>query len=211
MLTAAINQVQPIPLFMPAGRIRPVPAERTSRGRTKTTLSIVSEQPTKEQLVKLYESHYASLVRLASFLLDDVESCEEVVQDAFVKLFTTAQPAPGKEVAYLRAVVLNGSRSRMRRRLVRRRFVHDIPEPMASAETHAMSHHERETMLTAVRKLPKRQAEVLLLRFYQDLNEAEIAETLGITTGSVKTHASRGLAALRSLLGDAGSINAKNN
>jgi len=165
---------------------------------------VVTEQATKEQLVKLYEEHYNSLVRLASFLLDDVESCEEVVQDAFVKLYTTAQPARGKEAAYLRAMVLNGTRSRMRRRLVRRRHVPELPEPVASAESKAMSRHERQAMLAALRRLPRRQAEVLTLRFYQDLNEAEIAETLGISQGSVKTHASRGLAALKSLLGEAG-------
>jgi len=177
---------------------------RGPKNKSNVTLSVVSEQPTKEQLVKLYEEHYNSLVRLASFLLDDVESCEEVVQDAFVKLYTTAQPARGKEAAYLRAMVLNGTRSRMRRRLVRRRHVHELPEPVASAESNAMTRHEREEMLSALRRLPRRQAEVLTLRFYQNLSEAEIAETLGISQGSVKTHASRGLAALKSLLGEAG-------
>lgn len=173
-------------------------------GKSRVTLSVVSDQSQKEQLVKLYEEHYNSLVRLASFLLDDVESCEEVVQDAFVKLYTTARPTPGKEVPYLRAMVLNGARGRMRWRLVRKRHLHEIPEPVASAESDAMSRHERQRMLDALKRLPKRQGEVLILRFYQDLNEAEIAETLGISQGSVKTHSSRGLAALKSLLADGG-------
>lgn len=171
-------------------------------GKSRVTLSVVSDQSQKEQLVKLYEEHYGSLVRLASFLLDDVESCEEVVQDAFVKLYTTARPTPGKEVPYLRAMVLNGARGRMRWRLVRKRHVHEIPEPVASAESDAMSRHERERMLDALKRLPRRQSEVLILRYYQDLSEVEIAETLGISQGSVKTHSSRGLAALKSLLAD---------
>ena len=163
-------------------------------------LSVVQDKLSKDQLVALYNEHYDALVRLASFLLDDTESCEEVVQDAFVKLFTVAEPTVGKESAYLRTMVLNGARSRMRKRLVRRRFVHELPEPPASAETDALSRHERENVIRALRRLPKRQSEVLMLRFYNDLSEAEIAETLGISAGSVKTHTSRGLASLRAFV-----------
>ncbi len=163
-------------------------------------LSVVQDKLSKDQLVSLFNDHYDSLVRLASFLLDDTESCEEVVQDAFVKLFTVAEPTVGKEAAYLRTMVLNGARSRMRKRMVRRRFVHELPEPIASAETDALSRHERENMIRALRRLPKRQSEVLMLRFYNDLSEAEIAETLDISTGSVKTHTSRGLTSLRAFL-----------
>lgn len=159
-----------------------------------------SESVSKEQLTQLYNDHYKSLVRMASFLLDDLESCEEVVQDAFVKLCTVARPQAGKEAAYLRMIVMNSTRSRMRRRMVRRRFVHDVPEPVASAESSALSNHDRQTMLQALRSLPRRQAEVLTLRFYENLSEAEIADSLGISVGSVKTHASRGLAGLRNQL-----------
>ena len=136
-------------------------------------------------------------MRLASLLLDDVGSCEEVVQDAFVKMHTLrARPTPGKEAAYLRSVVLNGARSRMRKRMVRRRFVPDAPTATESAESGALEQIQNEALIDAVRSLPRRQAEVLTLRYYHDLSEAEIAETLGISPGSVKTHASRGLAAL---------------
>ena len=183
-------------------RQTPLPAQQQAQQQAQQVvqLSVVQEKLSKDQIVSIYNEHYDALVRLASFLLDDSESCEEVVQDAFVKLFTVAEPAVGKEVAYLRTMVLNGARSRMRKRLVRRRFVHELPEPIASAETDAMSRHEREKMIRALRRLPKRQSEVLMLRFYNDLNEAEIAETLEISTGSVKTHTSRGLASLRAFL-----------
>ena len=148
-------------------------------------------------LVRLFADHYKDLVRLASLLLDDIGSCEEVVQDAFVKMHTLQRPPEaGKEAAYLRSVVLNGARSRMRRRMVRRRLAPEAPTPFESAEAGALDRLAGDELLSAVRSLPKRQAEVLTLRYYLDLNEAEIADSLGISTGSVKTHASRGLAAL---------------
>lgn len=148
-------------------------------------------------LVRLFADHYKDLVRLASLLLDDVGSCEEVVQDAFVKMHTlTARPEAGKEAAYLRSMVMNGARSRMRKRMVRQRVVPEAPQPVDSAEAGALDRLQRDELIDAVRGLPRRQSEVLTLRYYLDLSEAEIAETLGISAGSVKTHASRGLAAL---------------
>lgn len=152
-------------------------------------------------LVRLFTEHYKSLVRLASLLLDDVPSCEEVVQDAFVKMQTLKKrPEPGKEAPYLRSIVLNGARSRMRRRLVRRRTRLDRQTPADSAEANAMRRLANQEVLEAVRKLPRRQAEVVTLRYFGDLSEAEIAETLGIAPGSVKTHANRALAALGKIL-----------
>ncbi len=152
-------------------------------------------------LVRLFTDHYTSLVRLASLLLDDIPSCEEVVQDAFVKMQTLrSRPEVGKEAAFLRSVVLNGARSRMRRRAVRRRALLDRPEYGASAEFTTLERLANEDLIEAVRNLPRRQAEVITLRYFGDLSEAEIAETLGISTGSIKTHASRALAALEKAL-----------
>ncbi len=149
----------------------------------------------------MFSDHYKDLVRLASLLLDDVGSCEEVVQDAFLKMHTLkSRPEPGKEPAYLRSIVMNGARSRMRRRMVRRRVVPEVPMSAESAETGAMERLDSDALIDAVRGLPRRQSEVLTLRYYLDLSEAEIAETLGISRGSVKTHASRGLAALQQTL-----------
>lgn len=152
-------------------------------------------------LVRLFADHYKDLVRLASLLLDDVGSCEEVVQDAFVKMHALkTRPEPGKEPAYLRSMVMNGARSRMRRRMVRRRVVPEAPLPTESAESGALERLRSDELIDAVRGLPRRQSEVLTLRYYLDLSEAEIAEALGISRGSVKTHASRGLAALERTL-----------
>ena len=151
-------------------------------------------------LEDLFVHHYAELVRLASGLLDRDEACEEVVQDVFAAMLAgDSRPAPGRELAYLRSAVLNRARSRLRRRWVRRRPLAAVPDSPDQVDS-LMDRLEQERILELVRSLPRRQAEVLILRYQADLSEAEIADTLGISTGSVKTHASRGLAAVRQRL-----------
>jgi RNA polymerase sigma-70 factor (sigma-E family) len=157
-------------------------------------------------LDRLYREHYRSLVRLASLLVDDVTTCEELVQDAFVAVLRRSGgwADPDRAPAYLRSAVLNGARSHLRKQLVRRRWLRSVDPPGASppADGQTLVDAETQAMLEALRRLPDRQREVLMLRFYLDLSEAEIAATLGISTGSVKTHAHRGLATLAGRLGD---------
>lgn len=146
----------------------------------------------------LYEEHYRSLVRLACLLLDDRGLGEEVVQEAFIKLHGAWHRIDdlGTAPAYLRSIVLNLSRSRMRhRQVVERHKPTSVPEPTSPADAAVLREDQRE-VLDALRSLPRRQRECLALRYYQDLSEAEIAETLGISKGSVKSHSSRGMAAL---------------
>ncbi len=151
-------------------------------------------------LEDLFALHYEELVRLASGLLDNDEACDEVVQDVFTAILGgDRRPAPGHELAYLRSAVLNRARSRLRRRWVRRRSF--LASAASTEQVDAlMDRLEHERILELVRGLPRRQSEVLVLRYQADLSEAEIAATLGISTGSVKTHASRGLAAVRQRL-----------
>jgi RNA polymerase sigma-70 factor (sigma-E family) len=146
----------------------------------------------------LYESDRASLVRLASLLLHDRDQAEEVVQDAFVKAYVRwgRLREPDKAPAYLRSAVLNGARSRLRHLRVVERTTQPSPPPGTSAETQLLVREEHERVIAALRSLPARQRECLALRYYLDLSEAEIASTLGISQGSVKTHVHRGLAAL---------------
>ena len=103
---------------------------------------------------------------------------------------------PAAAFEYLRVAVLNGSRSQLRRRLVRSRRQHTTEPTMPSPEAAAVQHAERQELLRHLAGLPRRQRQVLVLRYYLDQSEAEIASTLSISTGSVKQHASRGLAAL---------------
>ena len=150
-------------------------------------------------LEELYREHYRSLVRLASILVDDVTTCEELVQDAFVAVLRgRTRLDADKAPAYLRSAVLNHARSHLRKQQVRRRWLRSAGPPpiQEGADGAALLDAESTEMLTALRSLPDRQREVLALRYYLDLSEAEIAAALGISTGSVKTHAHRGLAAL---------------
>ncbi len=153
-------------------------------------------------LTALYTAHYRRLVRLAALLLDDVATSEEIVQDAYVKMHAAWRRLrdPQTAEAYLRTTVVNLSRSRMRRRQVAERHAERPFPDAASAEEGAMAALERQAVLAALRALPDRQRECLVLRYYGDLSEAQIAETMGISAGAVKSHASRGMAALRAAL-----------
>ena len=151
----------------------------------------------------LYRTERESLVRLAGLLLDEPGACEEVVQDAFVALHLRRSTVEPERVrAYLRSSVLNGARSRLRRRRVADRVGRIRPGTPATPEDEAVLGDRRAAVLAAVRRLPRRQQEVVVLRYWLDLSEAEIASTLGISAGSVKTHASRALAAVGTTLGE---------
>jgi RNA polymerase sigma-70 factor (sigma-E family) len=165
-------------------------------GRTATT---------DDAITVLHREQYRSLVRLASLLLGDVGASEEVVQDAFVKLqlrwggLRDISKAP----AYLRSAVLNGARSRLRHKKVRERYDarrSASAADAASAESGAMASEDHRRVVAALRRLPDRQREALALKFYLDLSEAEIADSMGCSTGSVKTHVHRGIATLTTLL-----------
>jgi RNA polymerase sigma-70 factor (sigma-E family) len=150
-------------------------------------------------VVAVFEAHYAHLVRLARHLLDDPADAEDVVMDAFAGLNRRWQHVRRTDDAffYLRASVVNGSRSRLRRlRVARDRQHTQVELDSAPAEQLAMVHLEHEAVIQALRTLPRRQREVLVLRYYDGASEAEIAQTLGIGLGSVKTHTSRGLHAV---------------
>ncbi|QNN53344.1 SigE family RNA polymerase sigma factor [Nocardioides mesophilus] len=153
---------------------------------------------------ELYAGHYRQLVRLSVLLVRDRETAEEVVQDAFVAMHGRWRSLrePDKALAYLRQAVVNRSRSVLRRRVVASRYVPPVRPDGSGADADVLVAERRTEVLDALRALPDRQREVLALRYYLDLSEAQIAETLGISRGAVKSHASRGAAALRPLLKD---------
>ena len=152
----------------------------------------------------LYAAHWRQLVRLSVLLVRDTGAAEEVVQDAFVALHGRWRRLrdPDKALAYLRQSVVNKSRSVLRHRgVVDRHAARERPpEPLQSVEGPTLDRDRRARVLDAMRALSERQREVLALRYYLDLSEADIADTLGISRGAVKSHASRGSAALRLLL-----------
>ncbi len=161
-----------------------------------------------EAVTQLYTAHYSGLVRLAALLVRHSGEAEELVQDAFVSLHGKWRRLhePDKALAYLRRSVVNAARSSQRHHNVADKHLYreaDVVRREApSAEHHALAGETRAAVMAALDRLPQRQREVLVLRYYTDLAEHDIAETLGISSGAVKSHASRGIRTLRSTLED---------
>jgi RNA polymerase sigma-70 factor (sigma-E family) len=156
----------------------------------------------------LFRKHQAELVRLAVLMVGDRASAEDVVQDVFARLCgRDLLPDGDGSLAYVRAAVLNGCRSALRHRAIVRRLG-GARDPLASGTAHESAEHEailaedRRQVLAALAALPRRRREVLVLRYWLGLPEAEIASTLGISPGTVKSTAARGLAALARQLGE---------
>ena len=158
----------------------------------------------------LFREHHADLIRLAVLMTGDRATAEDIVQDVFARLCARDQlPDPGGALAYARAAVLNGCRSALRRRAVARRFGGardatgtDITQ--RSAEHEVLLAEDRRQVLAALAGLSRRRREVLVLRYWLGLPEADIAAVLGISPGTVKSTAARGIAALARELGEPG-------
>ncbi len=150
----------------------------------------------------LHATHYKRLVRTSLLLVRDLPTAEEVVQDAYVGLYRRWGRLRDPEAAagYLRTAVVNGSRSALRRRGTAERAAPLLTAAPAMATDVAGDVASRHDVLAALAELPERQREVLVLRYYGDLSEAEIADVLGVSPGSVKSYASRAAAALRPIL-----------
>ena len=153
-------------------------------------------------VTELYSEHYRALVRLAAMLVRDTQTAEEVVQDSFVAMHDGWQRLRDgeKALAYLRQAVVNRSRSVLRHRTVVDKNLQKAPPDMPSAEHGALVLLERHAVVAALRDLPDRQREAIVLRYYAGLSEAEIAAAMGISRGAVKSHTSRAMAALRTTL-----------
>ena len=161
------------------------------------------QQPGPRTLEDLYREHRMRFVRLAVLLVDDPATAEDVVQEAFTGLHRHWGRLRDENAAlgYLRTAVVNGSRSVLRRRRTAREYIPPHTADARSAESLAMLSAEHQAVVTALGKLPRRQREVLVLRYYGGLSEAEIAEATGISRGTVKSTASRGLEAIGKLVG----------
>lgn len=153
-------------------------------------------------VTQLFDAHYVPLVRMARLLVDDVESAEDVVMDGFAALHRRWSAIRDSEQAYryVRSSVLNGARSQLRRRRTSRQHAVELIDLPATGDDLALRRTEHAVVMGVLRSLPTRQRQVLVLRYFLDLSEAEISAELGISCGSVKTHASRGLAAARRAL-----------
>lgn len=163
-----------------------------------------SEQPPAAPITidDLYRTHRMQMVRLAILLVDDISSAEDVVQEAFTGLYRNWGGLRDRNAAigYLRTAVVNGSRSMLRRRRTARAYVPPDPGTARSAESLAMLSTEHQAVVSALGDLAPRQREVLVLRYYGGLSEAEIAAATGLSKGTVKSTASRAVAKLGDIM-----------
>lgn len=199
----------------PGGRV-PGPRDGADAAVTQVAAVPVAEAPTGDaagaesakpivagttvdHLTATYQAHYRSLLGLAALLLDDTASCEDVVQEAFIRVHSARNRVRDRDktLAYLRQTVVNLSRSALRRRILGLKLLSKPMPDMASAEEGAYDQLERDDLIKCMRGLQRRQREVLVLRYFADMTEVQVAETLGISLGSVKAYGSRGIAALR--------------
>jgi RNA polymerase sigma-70 factor (sigma-E family) len=158
------------------------------------------EMDASQAVTAIYQEHALGLTRLAFLMLGDRQTAEDVVQEAFCGLYRAwgHMPDHANALAYVRKSVLNGSRSALRR--TRR-----VPRPLiipaaASAEAAVLAGEERRETVAALRRLPPRQREALVLRYFADLPEHETALAMGVSRGTVKSTTSRALAALGRML-----------
>ncbi|GLX00693.1 SigE family RNA polymerase sigma factor [Microtetraspora sp. NBRC 16547] len=158
--------------------------------------------PADATVAELFMAHRLGLVRFAFLLVGDQETAEDVVQDAFAAVHRRWRRLAdhGQLLPYLRTAVLNGCRTVHRRRAIARRFRGDPEVPFWSAEASALLGEARREVFTAVRDLPRRQREAVVLRYYLDLSEAEMAVVMGVSRGTVKSTTSRALRALAAKL-----------
>jgi RNA polymerase sigma factor (sigma-70 family) len=175
---------------------------RGPKGKHRITPEVRAEWDADRAVTALYGAHYPALVRLASLLVPDAATAEQVVQDSFVALQASRRRLRDSDraLAYLRQSVLNRSRSARRQ--------HDpvgpkAPGPAADTATgaqQAMAGPDYSELISALRALPARPREVLVMRYYADLPEAQIAEIMGISERAVRQHTTRAKAALRAVL-----------
>ncbi len=152
--------------------------------------------------VELYAAHRLGLTRLALLLVDDLASAEDVVQDAFTGFLRRSGRLddPDKALGYLRTAVVNNARSALRRRRTARAYVPPREVPVEDPASRAVLAEEHREVVAALHQLSERQREVLVLRYWSDLSEAQIAEAMGVSRGTVKSTASRALTALEKQL-----------
>ncbi len=157
-------------------------------------------------VARMFDVEATSLVRLARVFCDDRNAAEDLVQEAFIRLHRSAGSIRDLEraPAFLRSIVINLARDHNRRGLMSLRHRNSVaavpPPPVTEPDDQAVADDDAEQVLAALRTLPERQRACLVLHYYEELSISEVADTLGISKNSVKTHCKRGLASLESRL-----------
>ena len=186
----------------PAAVVTMAPAPRRPADEAAPVLPVWPEPDDPSLAVTaLYHEHALSLIRVAHIMLGNRAAAEDVVHDAFCGLYRRwAHLADkGKAIGYVRSSVLNGCRTALRRSRLQDRIMTYQPAAV-SAEAAVLSSEERREVVRALRRLPERQREVLVLRYYLDLTDEQIASDLGIAPSTIRSTRHRALASLERLL-----------
>jgi RNA polymerase sigma-70 factor (sigma-E family) len=167
-----------------------------------TELRPAGPETVRQQVTALYQAHALGLVRLAVLMVGDQQAAEDVVQDAFLGLYRRwpALKDPDRALSYARSSVLNGCRMVLRSRFSRDKVTLAAPDDIESAEATALLGEANREVIAALRRLPARQREAVVLRYYLDMTEDQAAQAMRVSRGTVKSATSRGLAALGRLL-----------
>ena len=164
-------------------------------------LSMVRTGTDAESFAAVFNAHHRQAVRLAYLLTSDADQAEDIVSDAFAKVYVQWKKGRVQQVGpYLRRAVANEAKSRLRRRYLERREASrrtGDERGVLRVDEHAADHDE---VWQALQRLPERQRQAIVLRYYEDLPEAETAEILGVSVGTVKSQVSRGLARMQELM-----------
>ena len=168
----------------------------------QTTEALPTGHEAWQRVSALYQTHALALKKLAFLMTGDQSTAEDVVQDAFLGLCRRWPSLNDTDSAlgYLRTSVLNGCRSVHRVRFRRQGITLDAPADSVSAEDIAILGEANRQVLVAIRRLPARQREAVVLRYYLDMTQDQAAQAMGVSRGTVKSATSRGIAALARML-----------
>lgn len=149
----------------------------------------------------VFNAHHRQAVRLAYLLTSDADQAEDIAAEAFAKVYVRWKRGDVRDVgAYLRRAVANEANSKLRRRYLERREAEKRSGDDRGVVTVDGGAADRDQVWQALQRLPDRQRKAIVLRYYEDLSEAETAEILGCSVGTVKSQVSRGLARLQELV-----------
>ncbi|MES9542303.1 MULTISPECIES: SigE family RNA polymerase sigma factor [unclassified Actinomadura] len=185
-------------LAPPRGAAPPVSsAQAPATGQTDADMRALDREAV---LTRLFDLHYPGLLRLAVLL--GADDAEDIVSEAFCQLHRrwNRLRTPDAALPYLRSVVCNLTRMRLRHLQVVRKHIDRGMDAVQSAESAALLHEDQRALVTALQRLSARQREALVLRYWLGLSESDIATSMGISQGAVKTHAARGMATLTKLM-----------
>jgi RNA polymerase sigma-70 factor (sigma-E family) len=182
---------------MRAQRTRPDPEPPRSKGPAGADRAVTA----------LYLRHYRPLVRMAALLVQDLATAEEIVQDSFVAVHAAWRTRPDSDhaLSYLRRSVVDRSRSVLRQHVVVDKLAPRLAPDPPGSYGEASIEVERSAFISALWTLPTRQREVVVLRYFADLPETQVASATGISEGAVRVHAARAMSSLRTELRKAGS------